>query len=213
MQAADAWLQNISVVLVANTYQPDVIYRDLVNGRIMPDRSEIAQSIQVPGGCDVRYSNGMYIAVNQQRVTITNDYDELFEQCLNEEVHTLAAEFVKTYNDVSYQAIGLNCTISLKHSNPLRWMTRKFLKAKSLSNNVSMVPRFVIKTADAELVLAFTSAESMDHGRRKRFVAVECNHHHGGPFKTDADILRTVMGWRDTRDTILSRLGEVLELE
>lgn len=213
MQAADAWLRNISVVTVANTYLPDVIYRDLVNGRIMPDRSEILQSTQVLGECNVRYSNGIHIAVNQQRVTIGNDYNEQFKQCLNDEVHTLAAKFVKTYNDVSYRAIGLNCTISLQHNNPLRWMTRKFLKVKSPPKNISMVPRFVIKTDDAELVLAFTSVEAMDQGQRKRFVAVDCNHHHGGPFKTDADILRTVMGWRDTRDTILSGLGEVLELE
>ena len=213
MQAADAWLRNISVVIVANTYQPDVIYRDLVNCKIMPSKSEIVQSTQVPGGCDARYSNGMYIAVNQQRVAISNDYDEPFEQCLNDEVHTLAAEFVKTYNDVSYRAIGLNCIISLQHSNPLRWMTRKFLKAKSLPSDVSMVPRFGIKTDDGGLALAFASAETTDHGRRKRFVTVDCNHHHGGPFNTDADILRTVKGWQDTRDTILSRLGEVLGLE
>lgn len=213
MQAADAWLRSISVVTVANEYKPDAIYRDLINGRMMPDRSEIVQSSQVPGACDVRYSNGVHVAVNQQRINIGNEYDELFKECLNDEVHALAAEFVKAYNDVSYQAIGRNCTISLPHNDPLRWMTQKFLKAKPVPKNVSMVPRFTIKTDDAELTLAFTSGKESRNGQQKRFVVVECNHHHGGPFKTEADMLRIVTDWRDTRNTVLAKLGEVLELE
>lgn len=213
MNAANAWLRGISVVTVANAYQSDVIYRDLVNSRIMPDRSEIVQSIQVPGGCEVRYSNGMHIAVNPQRASIGKEYNEMFKECLNDEVHALAAEFVKAYSDVSYQAIGLNCTISLQHGNPPLWMTRKFLKVKSPPANISMVPQFTIKTDGAMLSLAFASGEELLNGQRKRFVGVDCNHHFGGPFKTNADILSIVMGWRDTRDTILSKLEEVLELE
>ncbi len=213
MQAADARIRSISVVIVANTYQLDAIYRDLVNGKIIPDRSEIVQSGQALGWCDVRYSNGIHITVNQQRVNIVNEYDEVFKQCSNDEVHTLAAEFVRTYGDVSYQAIGLNCVISLPNNDPLHWMTQKFLKTKRPPKNISMVPRFVIKTGKAELGLVFTFGETVDHGQRKQLVAVECNHHHGGPFKTNADILNTVKGWQNTRDTIVSKLEEVLELE
>ena len=213
MQAADAWLRGINVVIVANTYRPDVVYRDLVNGRIMPDRSEIVQSIQVPVGCEVRYSDGMHIAVNPQRVSIDKEYNESFKEYLNDEVHALAAEFVKAYGDVSYRAIGLNCAISPPHNNPLRWMTRKFLKVKSPPTNVSMVPQFTIKTDGAMLSLAFAPGEELRNGQRKRFVGVDCNRHFGGPFKPNTDVLRIVMGWPDTRDTVLSKLGEVLELE
>lgn len=213
MQAADALLRSISVVTVASTYRSDVIYRDLINGRMMPDRSEIVQSGQVPGACDVRYSNGVRITVNQQRVSIGNEYDEPLKECLNDEVHTLAAEFVKAYSDMAHQAVGLNCSIILPHNDPLRWMTQKFLKAKSPPTNVSMVPRFAIKTGKAVLSLEFASVEESHNGQRKRFVGVDCNHHYGGPFKTNADMLHIVKGWRDTRDTVLLRLGEVLELE
>lgn len=213
MQAADALLRSISVVTIANTYRPDAIYRDLINGRIMPDRSSIDQSGQVPGACDVRYSNGVRITVNQQRASIGNEYDEPLKECLNDEVHALAAEFVKAYSDVAYQAVGLNCTIVLPHNDPLRWMTRKFLKTKAPPANVSMVPQFTIKTDGAALSLAFASVEESHNGRQKRFVGVDCNHHYGGPFKTDAAMLRTVTDWRGTRDTVLSKLGEVLELE
>lgn len=211
MQVADARLRVISVVIVADTYNPNMIYKNLVNGEMMPDGSEIVQSSQSLGECDVKYRGGIHIAVNQQRFIIGNDYDELFKEYMNDEVYTLAAEFVKTYSDVSYRAIGLNCTISLQHDEPLRWMTQKFLKTKTPSENTLMAPRFLIKTDDAELALAFIPVEAMDQGQLKPFVAIECNHHHGGPFKADNDILRIVAGWRGTRDTILSRLGEVWE--
>ena len=212
MQVADARLRNISVVVVADTYHPDMIYKNLVNGGIMPDRSEIVQSSQVPGECDVKYRGGIHIAVNKQRFIIGNDYNELFKEYMNDEVYALAAEFVKTYSDVPYRAIGLNCTISLQHDDPLRWMTQKFLKTNTPSENTLMAPRFLIKTDDAELTLAFIPVEVMDQGQLKPFVVIECNHHHGGPFTADNDILRIVTGWRDTKDIILSRLGEWLEL-
>lgn len=213
MHATDAWLRGISVVTVADTYRPDIIYKDLVNDTIVPDNSGIVQSIQVPDRCEVRYNNGIRIFVSQQKINIGKEYNEPFEQCLNDEVHVLAAEFVKTYEDVSYRAIGLNCTISLPHNDPPCWMTQKFLKAQSPPANVSMVPRFTIKTNEAELMLAFTSGEEEHNGQRKRFVVIECNHHHNGPFKTNADILNIVTSWQDTRNTILSKIGEVLELE
>lgn len=213
MNAADALLRSISVVAIADTYQPDAIYRDLVNRRIMPDGSEIDKSIQGFGGCDMRYKNGMYITVNQQRVIIGNEYNEPLKTCVNDEVHVLAAKFVKAYSDVSYRAIGLNCTISLQHNDPLRWMTQKFLRAKPPPENISLVPRFMIKTDRAELALAFEPGVELRNGRQTHFVSVDCNHHHGGPFKTDVDMLRTVTDWRGMRDTVLSRLGEVLKLE
>ena len=214
MHAADALLRSISVVVIADTYRPDAIYKNLVNGRIMPDRSKIDQSVQAPGGCEVLYSNGMHIAVNQQRAIIGNEYDEPLRECLNDEVHGLAAEFIKVHNDVAYRAVGLNCAIVLPHNDPLHWMTQTFLKAKSLPANVSMVPQFAIKTDKAELSLAFAPVEEpRNGGDLKRFVGVNCNHHHGGPFKTDADILRTVIDWKGTRDTILSGLEKVLDLE
>ena len=213
MDVADVWLHGINVVTVANTYRPNAIYRDLMNGKMMPDRLEIVKSSQVSGECEILYNNDIHIAINPQRISISNRYDESFKQWQNGEAHTLAAEFVKTYSDVSYQAIGLNYTISLPHDDPLRWMTQKFLKAKSPPVNVSMVPHFKIKTDDAVLSLAFVPVGESSNGQQKRFVGVDCNHHYSGPFKTNEDILRIVMGWRDTRDTTLSRLGEVLELE
>lgn len=213
MHATDALLRSISVVAIADTYRPDEIYKDLVNGRIMPDRSKIDQSVQASGGCEVSYSNGMRIAVNPQRAIIGNEYDEPLKECLNDEVHALAVKFIKMHNDVVYRAVGLNCTIALPHNDPLRWMTQKFLKAKAPPANVSMTPQFAIKTGKAALLLAFASVEESRNGDLKRFVGVDCNHHHSGPFKTDADLLRTVTDWRGTRDTVLSRLGEVLDLE
>ena len=210
---ADARLRGISVVTIADTYQPDAIYGDLVSGKIMPDRPEIDKSIQVFGGCDVRYKSGMHVTVNQQRVSIGNEYNESFKEYLNDEVHVFAAKFVKTYSNVSYRAIGLNCTISLPHKEPLRWMTRRFLKAKSPPANISMVPQFMIKTDGAMLSLAFGPGEELHNVHPKRFVGVDCNHHYGGPFKTGDDMLRIVTNWPDTRDTILAKLGEVLELE
>lgn len=213
MNAADAQLRGISVVIVANAYSPDVVYRDLVNSRIMPAGSKIVQSSQAIGGCEVGYGNGVYITVNTQRASIGKEYNEPLKDFLNDEVYTLAAEFVKAYNDMSYHAVGLNCTISLPHDDPLRWLTRKFLKAKSPPANVSMVPQFAIKTDGAILLLALTSGEESRNGQQKHFVGVNCNYHFDGPFKADADILRIVTGWRDTRDTILSKLGEMLELE
>lgn len=213
MKAVEARLHDISVVTVANTHLPDTIYRDLINGSMTPDRLKIIESAQNRDSCYVKYSNGMHVIVNQRRINIGNEYDEPLNECLNDEVHALAAKFVKAYSDVSYQAIGRNCTISLPHNDPLHWMTQKFLKAKSAPKNVSMAPKFIIKTDDAGLVLAFTPYEEPYNGQQRRFVIIECNHHHGGPFKTSDDILRAVMGWQDTRDAILARLGEVLELE
>lgn len=213
MHAADALLRSISVVTIADAYRPDVIYKDLVNGRIIPDGSKIDQSVQTSGGCEVLYSNGMRIAVNPRQAIIGKGYDEPLKECLNDEVHSLAAEFIKMRDDVVYRAVGLNCTIVLPHNDPLRWMTQKFLKAKAPSANVSMTPQFAIKTDKAVLLLAFASVEEPRNGDAKRFVGVDCNHHHSGPFKTDADVLRTVADWRGTRDTVLSRFGEVLDLE
>ena len=213
MRVADALLRSISVVVIGDTYRPDAIYKDLVNGSIVPDGSKIDRSVQASGGCEVSYSNGMRIAVNPQRAFIGKEHDEPLQECLNNEVHPLAAEFIKTYNDVAYRAVGLNCTIVLSHDEPLRWMTQKFLKAKEPPANISMVPRFAIKTDNAVLFLAFAFVEESRNGDLKRFVGVDCNHHHSGPFKTDADMLRIVTDWRGTRDTVLSRLGEVLELK
>ena len=84
MQATDARLRSTSVVTIADPYQPDTIYRDLVNGKIMPDRTEIDKSVQAFGGCDVVYKSGMHITVNQQKVSISNEYNELFKEFLND---------------------------------------------------------------------------------------------------------------------------------
>lgn len=213
MDAADARLRSISVVAIADAYQPDVIYGDLVSGKIVPDRPEIDKSVQAFGGCDVRYKSGMHVTVNQQRASIGNEYNESFKEYLNDEVHVFAAKFVKAYSNVSYRAIGLNCTISLPHNEPLRWMTQKFLKAKSPPTDISMVPQFIIKTDGTMLALAFEPGEELHNGHPKRFVGVDCNHHYGGPFKTDTDMLHIVTDWRGTRDTILTKLEEVLELD
>lgn len=213
MNVASAWLRGITVVAIADTYQPDAIYTDLVNGKIMPDESKIYRSIQMPDMCDVQYKNGMHITVNPQRVDIGKAYNESFKECLNDEVFVSAAKFVKTYDNISYRAIGLNCAISLPHTDPLRWMTQKFLKAKSPPTNISMAPQFTIKTDRDMLTLAFRPGEESRNGHLKRFVGVDCNRHYGGPFNTNADILHIVKSWCDTRDTILTKLGEVLELE
>ena len=211
MGVANAWLHHISVVAIADTYRPDVIHRDLVNGKTVPYKSEIGPVLYMPDVCDVRYTDGMRIVVTPQKATIGKDYDEPFEQCMDAEVHTLAAKFVKTYKGVSYRAIGLNWTISLPHDNPLQWMTRKFLKAaKSLSTNVSMVPQFVIKVDKAEIRLLFKPGEVEHDGQQRSVVVVNCNH-QTGPFKAHTGVLNAVTGWKGARDTVLSSLGAVLK--
>lgn len=212
MRTADAQLRGANVMMVANTYQPATIYRDLVNGVVGPTGCRIVNSIQSLDGCRATYDNAIDISVNPQRLGISKEYREQFALCSNNEVYALAAKFVEAYKLVSYQAIGLNWLIAMSNDDPLQWMTQKFLKVKSQPKDIFMMPQFVVRAGKSVLTLSFKQEISYD-GQREPQIVVDCNYHNGGPFENVADILHMLDGWKNARNIALSKLEDVLGLE
>ena len=205
-------LHTISVVITANYHNPSILNNDfLVNNRIVPSDWEVDEAVSTPAVSVVRYKNGINWLVDQQRLDISKEYSIQFENHDDGEIHGLAASYVRMLKHVPYQSIGLNCVVSVANEDPLQWMTKKFLSAKSYSEDVVMVPRFLIKTDGALLNLGFGESSPQFNSTHAKSVIIQCNYHFDGPFESVEDMTKILSGWRDAKSIITSRLSEALK--
>lgn len=204
-------LHTVSVVVTANYHNPSILNNYfLVNNKIVPDNWNVVEAVSIPAVSVMRYGNGINWLVDQQRLDISKEYNIPFEDHADDTIHGLAAAYVRTLPNVPYRDIGLNCVVSIENGDPLQWMTQKFLKPESCPKDVMMVPQFIVRTGEAVLNFRFGDGLPQFNDKQAKSIVIGCNHHFTGPFKSIDDMLQILSGWKDTKNTIAYRLGEVL---
>ena len=206
------WLHSVSVVVIAKFHNPSILNKDfLANNDIVDSEWETVETISTPAVSVIRYSNGIKWIVDQQRLDISKEYNVPFTDEQEDEIHCLAASYVKKLPHVSYQAIGLNCVVSIENEEPLQWMTQKFLKPRQLYNKVEMIPRFIIKMDKAMLNLSFGKKIVRRGDKETSSIVIDCNLHHEDPFDSVESMQHVLTGWKRTKNIITSKLSEILE--
>lgn len=206
----DIRLERVGVVVTANFYNPSIHNNDfLVNNNIVPNEWDVVETVSTPAVSVIKYRNGIQWVVDQRRLDISKDYDMPFQDQIDNEMHRLVASYVKVLPHVPYKDVGFNCRVSIANDDPLQWMTAKFLKIKSHSKDISLVPRFMIKIDDSILNLSFNNRIAQPGGKMTKSVIIDCNHHFSGPFSFN-DLQNILSGWENTKKIIATRLAEVL---
>ncbi len=206
------WLHSVTVVVIAKFHNPSILNRDfLANNNIVDSKWETVETISTPAVSMIQYDNGIKWLVDQQILDISKNYNVPFTDEHEDEIHRLAASYIKKLPHVSYQAIGLNCVVSIENNEPLQWMTQKFLKSEQLDNNIEMIPRFIIKTDKATLNLNFRWKTMRRGDKKTPSVVIDCNLHHDGPFDSVESMEHVLTGWGRAKNIIESKLNEILE--
>lgn len=206
------WLHSTSVVVIAKFHNPSILNKDfLAKNNITEKEWQAVETISTPAVSTVRYDNGITWTVDQERLGIRKKYDMPFIDEQKDELHKLAASYIQELRHVPYQAIGLNCVLSIENKEPLQWMTQKFLKAEQQYNDMWMMPRFIIKTDKGMLNLVFGEKTMNRGGKETSSIVIDCNLHQGGPFDSLKDIRCALHEWKDVKNIVESKLNEILE--
>lgn len=204
------WLHSVSVVIIARFHNPSILNRDfLARTGIVDSKWKDTDAVSTPALSFIKYENGVQWKVDPQRLEISIEYNTRFVDEDEKEIHDLAVSYVRKLPHVPYQAIGLNCLLSIENEKPLQWMTQNFLKPR-FRQGVKMIPRFVIETEEGLLNLSFGERSVRRSDKEGSAVFIDCNLHHDGPFDTIESMVHVLTGWERARDLITLKLNDIL---
>lgn len=206
-------LHAVSVVITAESHNPSILNHNfLVSQGIVPSDWTPIQAITTPPVSVVHYDNGIQWVVDQQRLSVTEECESPFRE--NYRVHSLANKYVDKLSHVPYRSLGLNCIVSIIREQPRKWLTQRFLRPGTWTDDppeLELMPRFTVELDGRVLRLAFDVGK-LPRGNgtsQENAVMIDCNLHHEGPLNSDD--LRTAMGrWADGQRLIVSLLDKLL---
>lgn len=204
------WLHSLGVVVVAKYHNPSILNKDfLVRRGIVPESWKSEETITTPAVSVVKYSNGVQWTIDQDRLTITEACDQLFQQNEDSKVHDRAILYVETLPHTPYTALGLNYTASVIRRDPDSWITQHFLSEDLRSQGLVMRPTFTMNVDDAILNLNFRTGNADRGNESHKSIIIDCNIHYGN---LDSATLKTkISEWKNKKDIIHSRLVAMLE--
>ena len=206
------WLHSVSVVVTAKYHNPSVLNPGfLEQNRIVPKEWEVDEAFTTPPLSIIGYQEGILWNLDQSTLTVT-------ENCSPDQnefkVHAQVSEYVKTLPHVPYQGLGLNCVLSLNRSDPVKWLTQRFLRSgpwrRGKYSALGMVPKFVFPVGNAICNLTMSPGlVQPEENVNQNAVIASSNLHHDGPF--DADTLReTIACWPEKHRGVVSAVRTLL---
>ena len=203
-------LNSLGVTVFAKYHSPSILNKDfLVHHRIIPESWESMETITTPSVSILKYSNGIQWMVDQDRLTITETCNRPFQQNEDSEVHHRASLYVETLPHTPYRALSLNYTASVTREDAASWITQHFLSDAFRHQELIMQPRFIMDTGEAVLDLGFKAGgQSRGNGKHDSII-ISCNVHYSRSFSS-TDLKNKILGWKDDKDSIYSRLVTML---
>lgn len=205
------WLRSANVVILAKYHNPSILNKDfLIHNNIVSDNLEVVESVSTPAVSSIKYSNGMRLFVDQQRLDISKDHNIKFEDHSDDEIYQCAKSYVKVIPHVPYQSLGINYTVSVVREKPLEWITKQFLNKNLQNIEGHMLPRFIINVDYAVLSLSIMDGVVPHDNKNTESVIIDCNLHHNGPFRSPSEIQAKMEDWQKDKSIIISHLKEIL---
>ncbi len=206
-------LHSVSIVVTAEFHNPSILNHGfLVSEGIVPQSWGIAGAISTPPFSVVEYRNGVRWTVEKQKMMVMEICDSSFGESYI--VHDLATKYLEKLPHVPYRHLGLNCVVSVKRDDPVKWTTQRFLNPEVLTQKnvkiLGMLPRIAVAAHDAVLNLTFGDTNMMGiEDMRENAIGIECNVHHEGPL--DVPALRVAIDrWQERQHLIIDSLGKLL---
>ena len=194
-------LRSVSVVVTAEFHNPSILNPDfLVSRGIVPPDWAAVEVLTTPALSVVGYDNGVGWTVNPSQLTITQPAGPaLDEDC---EIHQLTQSYLAKLPYVPYRALGLNCDVVIRESEPARRLVDRFGMSwlGTEATVLEMTPKFALDAGGAVCFIAFQEAGDKEGER-----VASCNVHHPGPLDVDG-LCRAVQSWPERRNFVVSAL-------
>ena len=209
------WLHFVNVVVTAEFHNPSILNPDfLASQKIVPPDWTVTESITTPPVSIVRYSKGKGIQwmVDQSTLAVTEFCESPFRD--HYDIYQLVQAYLDKLPHVPYRSLGLNWTVSLKRTEPEKWITERFLKPGSWVGSdpklLGMLPKFTVDVDGAVCDLTLragnvpTGGDGVDDA-----VTIDCNVHHAEPLGMDT-IREAINRWPARQDFVVSALDKLL---
>lgn len=179
-------LIQLSAVVVGKAHNPSILNPDFLGRRnIVPTEwnLEVAETLNIPPLAIVRYTNGLAITVEQNKIQVTDV--GCTDDPATSKAAEIAASYVATLPHVHYTAVGLNFNSFIEHEAAESFLKDRFLKSGSWDTNVHPVTaagfRFVYPLEGGRIALSLDSGEAetitddKDEAQEKRVPAIIVN--------------------------------------
>jgi len=170
----DFSLNNVSVVILAQTHNPAIVNPDfLKKHKIAENEWEIVVGPSLllsPGLALISFKNGVQWQVDPNNLTIQEGVGGDFKESYL--IYKSAERYVKVLEHVPYTALGLNWhfDIRLKEEDLLNWMRNRFLKEGEWRNEIEP-SSFAFKILPSwTLTLSSVRVEELT-------LKLDCNYH------------------------------------
>ena len=209
----------VSVVVTAQSHNPSILSHEfLVKNEIVPSKWLVSEAYSSPTVSLVSYTSDIQWLLDQSRLAVNQKCQSKFQD--NYDLHQCVQKYVRKLPHVSYQNLGLNCGISVKHSSPVSWLTERFLKPRSspqssaVTESISMIPKFILPIDDAtHCHMAFAHQDAnLEDDSKDSCIKIDFNIHHEGPLDVDR-ICKTIEQWPSYQDFITAALDDFLRVD
>lgn len=179
-------LIHLSTVVVGKTHNPSILNPDFLALRniVSPDWGfVVAETINIPPLAIVRYTNGINITVEQNKLQVTDV--GAADHPTKSKATEIAAAYVATLPHVHYTAVGLNFNSFIEHEAAESFLKDRFLKSGSWDTQAHPVTaagfRLVYPLEGGRIALSLDTGEAgtlsdeKDEAPQKRVPAIIVN--------------------------------------
>ena len=205
MTINDWKVDNVSVVIVAQTHNPSIITPDFLknNGIATQDLDPTAPVIITPVAAQIQYDDIAW-TVTPERCDIHERVGAKFQKSYR--VHQCAQKYIEVLQHIPYTALGLNWLIHIPlGTDANEWTKSKFLEDSEVQKEIVGV-EFTLKLQPDELSICSLSTKILDRSS----VIVDCNFHFElknpeGKIKDPAEILKKALHYQSILSDYLNR--------
>lgn len=204
---ANITLRSLSVVILAEYHNPSILNTNfVVSNDIVNKEWRTVETVTTPGLSILKYDNGVQLAMNPNRLSISVELDERLHEHHNNEIYHIAIKYVNTLPHISYRSLGLNCILQITQDEPLKWLTERFLNADSYNDGLYMLPKFIKDLGENKIGLDFNYQNTSDENS----IVIDCNSHHIGPF-TSSSLCQKIEEWPTRQKDIQDMIDNLIQ--
>ncbi|WP_424945857.1 hypothetical protein [Candidatus Spongiihabitans sp.] len=172
MTIIDWKVDNVSVVIVAQSHNPSIVNPDFLknNGIVARDLEPTGPLLITPVVAQIEYGDIAWM-VMPERCTIHERVNAKFQESYR--VYQCAQKYIEVLKHIPYTALGLNWLIHITlNADSHEWVKSKFLKDSEAQKEI-VGAEFTLKLQPDDLSICSLSTKIPDRSS----VIVDCNFH------------------------------------
>jgi hypothetical protein len=201
-----------NIVVLAQFHNPSILNPDFLRtNHIVDEDWNVVETITTPPFSQTRFSNGIVLTVDNERLTITQKINDKYPE--SSTIYDIASDYIKILEHVKYTAMGLNWNIVVPMTSPKLWMIDHFIKKASIPKSspaidgLSLTMKFNYSGNVASFQL---SPENISIGDKSSLdvVRVRANIHYektGSP-----EIQKNLKTWKDVQQFIKLQINKLI---